>query len=373
MRFTLPQNAISSLHIAIENFKDFYFEERSSGLSNTERDEKIKISLVFLENSIELLLKSILVTLDETSIYKEPNSKRIKKAQSRVDANNTLSDILLQEANFHTIDYCDVVKKYINLTGEKTKKVEQVLFQLSNVRNAITHFGIEIIDYDEIVITFFNTFDVIYNYLYDRLISLDNIGEYFTSDDMIVDTVHGKKLLVSEDGIYNNILDFLDELLMDYNDYIFALRSRNVKTKISKFEDILLETIDDKKFKKLLETHGVNITLCEEDIVNKDLSFDIEFSTIAVDIIARYSPFYNATIFSNDSGEIMCIVAHEEQALYYYSCNVIYPSTTEAEKDTQWVEDEKNHSCIKLNLSKRNLLKVFEEYFVKCKKEFKIC
>ncbi len=370
MRFTLPQNAISSLHIAIENFKDFYFEERSSGLSNTERDEKIKISLIFLENSIELLLKSILVTIDETCIYKEPQSKRIKKAQSRVDANNSLTDILLQESNFHTIDYCDVVKKYIELTGEETQKVEKVLFQLSYVRNAITHFGIEIIDYDEIILTFFNTFDVIYNYLYNRLITLNHIGNYFTSDDIVVNTIHGNKFLVAEDGTYNNIIDFLDELLLDDNDYIFALRASNINTKISRFKNILLETITDKKFDRLLEAYGAKITLCESDIVNKDLSFDIEFLDKSVSVISRYSPFYNATIFENGSGEIVFIVAHEEGSLYWYYHDVVYPSTTEPEKDMQWISDEQNNKCIKLNLSKRNLLKAFGEYIIRCKKYY---
>ena len=104
MRFTLPQNAISSLHIAIENFKDFYYSDRAERLNITERDEKIKIELVFLENAIELLLKSVLVTFDETCIYKDPHSKRIKEAQALVNDENTLADVLLQKSNFHTID-----------------------------------------------------------------------------------------------------------------------------------------------------------------------------------------------------------------------------------------------------------------------------
>ena len=47
MRFTLHQNTISFLHIAIEKFKDFFYGNDSVPLSTSERDEKIKIAIVF--------------------------------------------------------------------------------------------------------------------------------------------------------------------------------------------------------------------------------------------------------------------------------------------------------------------------------------
>lgn len=88
MRFTLQQNVISSLHIAIENFKDFYYSDRSKNLNKSERNEKIKIALVFLENSIELLLKSVLVENEETSIYEDPDSKYIQDAKKLINEKN---------------------------------------------------------------------------------------------------------------------------------------------------------------------------------------------------------------------------------------------------------------------------------------------
>ena len=363
VRFTLPQNAISSLHISIENFKDFYYSDRAEKLSITERDEKIKIALVFLENSIELLLKSVLVTIDETCIYKEPRSRRIRNAQALVNDENTLADILIREANFKTIDYHETVRKYTELREQTTEKVKSVLFSLSYIRNAVTHFGIEIVDYGEIVLTFVNTFDVIYNYLYDDFIAIDSIGEYFTSDDFVVKTIHGNKWLVAEDGTYNNILDFLDELLIDHNDYIFALRANNPKTRISEFESLMSETITDKKFDWLLKAHSAEISLRVDDIVNKDFSFDIDIPKGSISVISRYSPYYNTTIFENDGGNILFLVVHNESAIYVYNNDVIYPCTTEPEKDRQWIEDESNGDCVKYNLSKRNLLKTFNDVF----------
>lgn len=365
MRFTLPENAISSLHIAIENFKDFYYCDRAEKLNITERDEKIKIALVFLENAIELLLKSVLVTIDETCIYKDPHSKRIKKAQALVNDENTLADVLLQKSNFHTIDYHDVIKKYMELTSQSNDKVEKVLLHLSNIRNAITHFGIEIVDYDEIVLTFINTFDVIYNYLYDNFMAIDSMEEYFTSDDVVVNTIHGKKWLVAEDGTYNNILDFLDELLIDHNDYIYALRANNPKTKISEFETLMSEAIIDKKFDWLLKTYNAEVSLGVDNIVNKDLSFDIDMQKVSISVISRYSAYYNATIFQDDVGNILFIVLHDEGALYAYSNDITYPSPTDPENNRQWIEDERNGDCVKYNLSKRNLIKVFDTLLCK--------
>lgn len=91
---------------------------------------------------------------------------------------------------------------------------------LGAYRNRFTHFGIEFSSYDEILRIIINTFDIIYNYLYPQLTELDEIGDYFTSDYLIVDTLHGSKYLFDEDMIYNNVLDFLDELLSDGNRYL---------------------------------------------------------------------------------------------------------------------------------------------------------
>lgn len=169
----------------------------------------------------------MLVEDNETSIYENSNSKKIKDAQKKVDNEHTLMDILLKEYNFKTINYYSTINKYVELTKLSSEKVKKVLFNLSDIRNAITHFGIEILDYDEIVSTFINTFDVIYNYLRDSFETIDDIGDYFTEDDLIVKTIHGNEWFVAEDGTYTGILDYLDELLTDHNEYIFSLRANN--------------------------------------------------------------------------------------------------------------------------------------------------
>ena len=108
MKYSLASNAMSSLHIAIEHFKVFFYKR--SGLSQSIVDENIKISLTFLENAIELLLKTILVVGDETSIYVEPNSKAIKRAKSKKSTKESLSDILIKTENVKTITYTETLE-----------------------------------------------------------------------------------------------------------------------------------------------------------------------------------------------------------------------------------------------------------------------
>lgn len=273
MKYTLAQNAISSLSIAIDNFKKFYFHEER--YSPSELNEAIKICIVFLENAIELMLKDILVSIDPTSIYKHPNSSAIKNALSKVTVSLKLEDILISEGKFQTITYTETIKKY-NELFHKSQKVYQVLKSLGEKRNAITHFGLDESDnLAEFTIGIINVFDVIYNYLYPQLIDLDDINIYFKSDDWIVDTVHGKKFLFDDNFIYNNILDFLDELMETSKDYICAMRSINTQSKIWEFKDIMEIILNDKKYNEMKKDYQIDIRFDICDFDENSYAFDI--------------------------------------------------------------------------------------------------
>ena len=53
---------MSSLNIAIEHFKEFYY--RWNNYFNSKFDENIKITIIFLENAVELFLKRLLIKKD---------------------------------------------------------------------------------------------------------------------------------------------------------------------------------------------------------------------------------------------------------------------------------------------------------------------
>jgi len=360
MKYTLSQNAISSLSIAIENFKKFYY--RSDRYDSSEIDEAIKICIIFLENSIELMLKDILVSTDPLSIYDQSNSKTIQIALSKVTASRKLEDILISDGNFQTITYSKAVQKY-NDKYHNSEKVFHVLTTLGEKRNAVTHFGIDGTDnLNELIVCLINGFDIIYNYLYPQLIEIDDIGNYFVSDDIIVDTIHGKKFLFDNDFIYNNIVDFLDELMKTSKHDICVMRAVNPKSKIYEFTELMKALIKDKKFAQMLELNCAQIDFTSCDIENNDFYFMvIKDSDLWDNIGSCYSPYYNVTAFCGESGNIYFLIVHDKHELYVYNQNknITWPQCDEAEPDNQWLTDYTNGACKKVNLSKRNLLLAF--------------
>ncbi|MBP1575717.1 MAG: hypothetical protein J6C34_08960 [Oscillospiraceae bacterium] len=163
MIYKLAQNGVSSLNLSIEYFKKlFYFSDR---YNQYETDDNFKICITFLENAIELLLKTILVNDDPLSIYESPESKTIKKALLKVSSRQKLEDILISEGSFRTIKYFDTIKKY-NEHYHKSDKIYNILSWLGEIRNAITHFGVSIDDTNELIVSLIDVYDVIYNYLY---------------------------------------------------------------------------------------------------------------------------------------------------------------------------------------------------------------
>lgn len=359
MKYTLAQNAISSLSIAIDNFKKFYYHEEE--YKTSEIDEAKKICIVFLENAVELMLKTILVSGDPLSIYKEPNSRAIKSALYKITDSLKLEDILISEGKFQTIKYIEIIEKYNNLF-HKSKKVYQILNSLGQKRNEITHFGInESDDLGELTIQILNTFDVIYNYLYPQLIDLDDIDVYFKSDDWVVDTVHGKKILFNDDFLYNNIVDFLDELIEISKEYACAMRAQNSNSKIWEFKEIMEMLLKDKKYIKMQKENQIDINFSVCDFDGNEYVLEINQGSECLNsIFSCYSPFFNVTAFCGEYGEIYFIVVHDDHDLYIYKDdNATWPQYDEPEPDYQWVEDYDNGLCEKFNLSKRNLLLAF--------------
>lgn len=356
MKYTLTQNAISSLSIAIENFKKFYYYEDK--YRQSEIDEAIKICIVFLENSIELMLKAILVSTDPLVIYKNPQSRIIQEALTKVDDERKLEDILIAEDSFQTIGYIETVKIYNENYQNNSKKVSSVLEELARKRNSITHFGINEGSSDELIICILNTFDIIYNYLYSQLIEIKDMDTYLVSDDWVVDTVHGKKWLFNEEFVYNNIVDFLDELMETSKEYVCAVRAQNPKSRIYEFTEIMEIVFADKKFTDILNKHHANIEflVCDYDI--NEFSFSvIKEGEEPYMIFSQYSPFFNATIFSNEVGKIEFIIVHDEHSIYIYNEKYVsWPGWDDKEIDYQWLDDCSNGLCKKYNLSKRNIL-----------------
>lgn len=313
------------------------------------------------------MLKTIIASQDEHKIFKQTNSCRaIAEAQNQVDETHSLIDVLIEtNANVRTIDYNVTVEQY-NTTYAQSNKVKTVLNNLGKYRNCLTHFGIEISSKDEILCLFINTFDVIYNYLYPQLIVLDEIGEYFTEDGIFVKTIHGIKPLVDENDEYTNIVDFLDEVLGDGNDYLFKVCKANPKNQINVYDGFVDQAFQSQKLKYLEEEY--NLQICRETASETEgLEFSICKGNIDYFVMLRYLPFYNAALYFDESGNILFFVLFNEKKIYLYNNDKTYPGYDEPDEDCQWESDLEQGLCIKLELSKNNIIKAFKTIIVRNK------
>lgn len=364
MKFSPAINAFSSLSIAIDNFKKFYCNDE---MIQSKFEEFVKIGIVFLENSIELMLKAILSTENELIIFKEPDCKTIQKAKELVNEDNSLYDVLINnKVDVQTISYSETVKIY-NQKYHNSEKLKIILNKLGLYRNRFTHFGIEFSNYDEIVCIFINSFDIIYNYLYPQLIALDEIGIYFTSDDILVDTIHGTKPLLDENMNYNNIVDFFDELLSDDNEYLFQLCYRNPNNCIQEFERYFCDAINDKKMKYVLSKNNVELISEESDYYYNGYNFDFTLTKEPEEtqVLYRYLPYYNAIIYNDEGGMLLLVVLFDKKQIFIYEKETHYPEFDEPDRDYQWEKDFENGLCKKMVLSKNNLIKAIETIIIR--------
>ncbi|HBG1028230.1 TPA: hypothetical protein KPG21_003055, partial [Clostridioides difficile] len=140
MKLKMIDNAIDSLKLVMEYFYDYNINNKSKK-DNT----RLKLTIIFLHNSIELLLKSILINKNELLIYENlPSNKLDEYNKIKNSSNKTLSldEFLIKKEGIKTINYTKLINTYCN-TFNADKKTKIVLFNLGKLRNSVTHFGID--------------------------------------------------------------------------------------------------------------------------------------------------------------------------------------------------------------------------------------
>lgn len=371
MKYMLQDNAMSSFHLAIENFKKFFYNSES--YKQSELDEARKLCAIFLENSIELFLKALLVKIDPTSIYEHPESKLIKKAQEEATKRNiNLEDILVEQGNFKTITYTQTVEKYNSM--HKSERTKNIFLKLAEYRNRLTHFGINNDDDDEFEIACLNVFSVLYQNLYEQLVTLEKIEHYFTDEDIYVRTIHGVKKLYNENNVYNNIIDFLDELVVETAPYVsLSYRLKNTEFKLQVWYQLFDETIKSPNFQKMLDFYEVKIDW--HFLFEYEISFEI-YGTFGLgdSITSTYCPYYNATTFINESGRIIFRVLHSSNEIIIYFDDVTLPEPNMPQyEEEDWNEHLFYEDAKKCSLTKRNIKLAFETIFKDIKRNREEC
>lgn len=298
MKIKLIDNAVDSIQITMELFSKYtnYIEEYDN--------RYLKMTIIFLHNSIELLLKTLLIQKDETLIYEEEYQDIINAARAELALNSkvTLDEYLIKNLDIHTISYSTLVDKYVEYYS-CSKKTYEVLKLLGNFRNAVTHFGIDKSDdVDKVMNVIYETFAFI---IYDLDYKLIDVHEYFE---------------------YYDMKDILEPL---YEDGLTAQQKsccQNPNKKIKKFTGMLENVINSVKFKNFIEEKNIEIKGIFTDYDNNDISYELcnkEYK-LYVDLTTDYKPYYNFTFFAEVEGYILFVVDHNNDTIYLLNDGLLY-------------------------------------------------
>lgn len=288
MNLKMVENAIDSLRFVIDLFYDSKYKD--------DKKRKLKLITIFLHNSIELLIKSILIKKDELCIYKDLNSNILNNARSIQSQNKvSLDEVLIKDFNIKTITYGSLLEKYMDFYVYD-KKTEVVLKRLGYYRNAVTHFGLDISDdVTELYSTIYGTIEIILYVIYPQLLIID---DYFS---------------------FNDVEDMFEPLLEVSYDFQRKLCIDNKNKKILRFSSLLKDTLESDKFLLAIKALGVSMNIGFTNYEESDFQFDFTYITNNfVQLFSQYSYFHNVTVFCDDRDYIWFIVDHSNDNLYLY-------------------------------------------------------
>ncbi len=190
MKLNMADNAIDSLKLVKEYFYDY-----TTGSKDKKDNTNLELTIIFLHNSIELLLKSILINENGLLIYEDLSKNKLDDGtEMRKSYNNTLllSEILIKKEGI-----TNLITTYCNIF-DVDKKIQIVLIDLEKLKDTVVCLGINESDnFEQILITIYESINIILNVLCEDLKKIDNYFEY------------------------DNVRDTLEPLVESYND-IFA-------------------------------------------------------------------------------------------------------------------------------------------------------
>lgn len=186
MKLTLINNAIDSLQIAMKTYHRWnnnYYKWNNKN----EENWGLKITVEFLHNAIELLVKAILLKIDDQSIYCDRQEEIIEEARKEVVRKNILlEEYLIKNDKIKTCSYEEVLEKYFKINSEYPNRAKICLKRLGTYRNRIMHFGIDADengDFFDLLAVIHESFNIILiDNFYEDLLKVD---EYFEYNDVV--------------------------------------------------------------------------------------------------------------------------------------------------------------------------------------------
>ncbi|HBF7547354.1 TPA: hypothetical protein KRM61_000862 [Clostridioides difficile] len=176
MKLKMIDNAIDLLKLVKEFFYNY-----NTNKKHKQDNIDLELTIIYLHKSIELLLESILINENELLIYENlpPNKlDEYKKIRNHPNIILFLDEFLMKREGIETIDYTKLITIYCD-TFNANKKTQIVLSDLGKLKNSAIYFGIDNSDnFDVILITIYETINIILDVLYKDLKKIDNSFEY---------------------------------------------------------------------------------------------------------------------------------------------------------------------------------------------------
>lgn len=309
MHFRLLRNGIDSLQFGLNFYYQYLrledkYDDNNPGL--------LKMSVISIHNAIELLSKKLLSEVNEILIYKKLDSEILLEllGEQRNASTKGMTNIPLEwslissNADIHTIDYNDCIKRMTTIF-KLSDNQKQTLDELGNLRNQVTHFGINKgeIDFFRVLIVINRALKLIMDFFYKELKSND------------------------EEHHLNALSGDLEDIVEEATYVIEKHWSTFYSENFSSINNALEELKDNEKMNQYLETNGLKMEITTGPYIeSQDLSIIIKNNQndSLIHIDTYHVPDSDFTLFLDyKSGLIYFLIDHnamlfEQSDLYIY-------------------------------------------------------
>ncbi|WP_163880859.1 hypothetical protein [Paenibacillus favisporus] len=321
MKFNLYDNGINSLITGID-FYDKYLN--SDDLFNESGFRNLKLAVICIHNSVEILIKYLLSKQNDLLIYNDLSNKSLLEVLSlhnEMKAKTPLHNIVnSRDIYIKTITYNEAISRF--KVFYSIKEIDMLTLELiNNFRNKITHFGIyREIDFYEVIGAVNNTIEFIVSTLYP-IFSVDKCEYYDVYD------VCNKASEILEFGRYQE------------HEYWSAFYSFEFEY----LDDIITKYTTDTETRDFLYQRDLSITR-ERDIGYQDIVSLIVFGNTEDFFMKIYSvnyPGLNITLLKDDNEMVIACLDH-----YYNLTHEGNKKIYESKKPFNITDDELNFKSL---------------------------
>ncbi|SFG72724.1 hypothetical protein SAMN04487776_103124 [Priestia megaterium] len=174
MKFGLLENGLDSLKMGI-NFYDKYIKaltsQNASQSTDFEKDSYLKLAVICVQNSVEILSKKILSDINDFLIYKDID-KLVDELSQKDNPEVVFHDYLIEkDRSIETISYSLCIERLEKLYKREIPKGQiQALIDIGYERNKLTHFGIsKSLDYHKSIGLIHRALQFIDEFVLDKL------------------------------------------------------------------------------------------------------------------------------------------------------------------------------------------------------------